>query len=433
MNNSKRLLLVSRCWSLIGFCLIILLTFFFLTLTTQAKTVNVDQPEKLNETINASAGGDIIRLEGIAPFELQIKGKRFSPPIIIESSRKDSQTQLSKVEITDASGIHIRSLKISAVFPISDKSPQAIKIVKSEDISLSDCLADGGATEYLSANNKQSGQASSFALVRWSNKIVFEGNTITGFNHGIATLESTEIQIEDNVITKLQGDGIRMGGVQKIAILGNRIHDFLGSDQTVNHSDMIQLWSTHSVLVSSDITIARNRLLSGNGPATQTIFMGNEQTSREINRTDRYYRNITVTDNLIHNGHLHGITIGQTFDLTITNNTLLPNSKSTMGNGDKRKMWPPTIRVAPSSEKVVIKSNVTTRVHAPQEAQIFQNYLLSPEKFKSDAEMGRLFSSNSFDGYLPDNAYLAKINSVILNDKIGSSLTWPDDSQSISR
>jgi hypothetical protein len=69
-------------------------------------------------------------------------------------------------------------------------------------------------------------------------------------------------------------------------------------------------------LKSNNILVSDNSFISGDGSATQSIFVRNELADQSTERKDQYYRNITTEDNLIYNGHSFGITVGQTNGLT---------------------------------------------------------------------------------------------------------------------
>ena len=74
-----------------------------------------------------------------------------------------------------------------------------------------------------------------------------------------------------------------------------------------------------------------------------------------------YYQNILITQNVIINAHLHGISIGASNGLTISNNTVIRNARSE-GERNNVLLWTPRINVAPRSQRVQILRNVTSRI-----------------------------------------------------------------------
>jgi hypothetical protein len=389
----------------------------------QAGTIAVDRPAEFADALAVAKGGDIIQLGGGEPYELVIKSREFEPAITITSDAVGEPATAARISLFDSRGVKVTKTNIRPKAGTNRDKAQVLHIVRSRDVTISENTAIGSASEYLTPANKDRAVGENFSLIRWSDGVTLEKNVISGFLHGIGVLETTNLRIIGNEITKLQGDGIRMGGVRGLEISDNRIHGFLGSDQSVNHSDMIQLWSTNADIISGNIKIARNRLLSGDGPATQSIFMRNEQADQNPSAKGRYYSNISIIDNLIHNGHLHGITVGETNGVTIRNNTLLPNAKSTMGEGGERKMYPPMIVVAKTSTGVVIESNVTSGISAPTPAPLAANYVYAKEEWKRNADLARLYYATSFNGALPDKAYFAKPGTVVERKNLGSILT----------
>ena len=73
-----------------------------------------------------------------------------------------------------------------------------------------------------------------------------------------------------------------------------------------------------------------------------------------------FYRNIAITGNVIINSHLHGITVAETKDLTIADNTLIRN-RLTDGNTDNPPLWTPQINVSERAENVSILRNLTPK------------------------------------------------------------------------
>jgi hypothetical protein len=396
---------------------------FFLQVA-KADTVVVSGNAQLAQTLATVKAGDVIRLTATEDYVIQIRSLNFAPELTITSDDATQPARIASLSIDESSGIRIESVAVDPRRIKLGKFMQAVRVIRSKNIGFYNNTSIGSAKQYFSASLKEGSAGEDFAFVRWSDGIVLEGNRIDGFMHGIAILESTNLRISKNLFTGMQGDGIRMGGVQNLEISDNRMQDFFGSDQSVNHSDMIQLWSTNAKIISSDIVIERNWLLSGNGPAYQSIFFRNEQADQNPGSRDRFYKNITIKDNVVHNGHLHGITVGETMGLIISNNTLIPNPISTMGNGSDRKMYSPGILVAKPSINVAVTKNVTSAISGPESLKIGSNYVLAKDSALLAGEYRKLFGRDSFSGALPDSAFRAKTGGPLDRNKIGSSLMF---------
>jgi nitrous oxidase accessory protein NosD len=388
-----------------------------------AKTIVVDAPDSLEKALLVAVGGDLIKLSGPQQYSLAINAKTFAPPVTIESLDFERHATLTNVVINQSDGIVIKNVNIKSLGKFESTTRHIVTIIHSRGITISNSDLTGSASQYLTPLNQKVAQGENLMIIRWSNGITIDACDISGFYQGIALLESTNVKIRGNQFHAMQGDGIRMGGVQRIEISDNNMHDFLGSDQAVNHSDMIQLWSTNARLVSRDITVRRNRLVSGDGPATQSIFLRNEKADKSPLSGELMYANIIIEDNLIHNGHSNGIYVGQTNGVAISHNTLLPNSRSYMGSAGKLKNYVPTIKVASASTRVEISKNVAIKITAPASAILYENYILPPRDGRFDYEMSQLYSSTAFSGRLAQSNYIARPDSVISQKKLGSSMT----------
>jgi nitrous oxidase accessory protein NosD len=390
----------------------------------KAEVITVQQPQELAVAVAKAQSGDVIELTGEGPFAVSIVEKQFSPPLLIRAQNSHHSVAITSISISGSSGIEIANFIIDHRKFGGRDAQKTISVIKSSDVTLSLCDVSGSGKAYLTKSNQPTERGEGLMIVRWSKDFEVRNCRFSGFFQGMALLESTDIKISHNDISRFQGDGIRMAGVQRVEISDNRFHDFLGSDQAVNHSDMIQLWSTHAKLVSSDISILRNRFLSGDGPATQSIFMRNEQADHAKGATERFYERISVKDNLIHNGHTHGILVGETNGVDIRNNTLIQNESSTMGNGEKRISMAPTIKVAKASTEVTVVDNMATRILAPGVDGIMHNYILSKDRVSRENELKQFFASETFSGKLKDENYQMRPGTIVYQRKLGSSMTY---------
>ena len=149
--------------------------------------------------------------------------------------------------------------------------------------------------------------------------------------------------------------------VAEVLIEGNHIHDFERSRLASDHADMIQFWTNGSSRPSVNIVIRGNVLDSGTGGATQSIFMRNEEVDRGRAGEEMFYRDILIEENVIINGHLHGITVGESRGLTIRNNTLLRNQAFAQGENRDRRVTIPAINIVGASQDVAILDNIADR------------------------------------------------------------------------
>jgi PKD domain/Concanavalin A-like lectin/glucanases superfamily len=177
------------------------------------------------------------------------------------------------------------------------------------------------------------------------------------------------------------------------------------------------------VIKSHNIRISDNIFNSGGGSATQSIFMRNELADQPQRRDDQFYSNIVIENNLIYNGHSHGITVGETNGLTIAHNTLLHNPQATMGNGNRRVSWAPGIHVSKISTGVEIFKNVTRPVAAGPDANVHGNLVVDYSASSQPASVDMIFVGAAGGGVLPPVALHVLPGSLADVDGLGSTLT----------
>jgi hypothetical protein len=102
-------------------------------------------------------------------------------------------------------------------------------------------------------------------------------------------------------------------------ILRNRFGDFQSTPES--HADYVQFWSKGTEKASSDITVAENLMLQGQGNDVQGIFLEFESRLPA--------RNVTVRDNVILQSTPHGISLYNVIGATVERNLVvaIPESK----------------------------------------------------------------------------------------------------------
>ncbi|MEM1343557.1 MAG: right-handed parallel beta-helix repeat-containing protein [Pseudomonadota bacterium] len=184
-----------------------------------------------------------------------------------------------------------------------------------------------------------------------------EGSEFFDFHRAAVIGGSQDVVVRGNKLHSMRSDGINLGQVQRALVEGNHIHDFRTAPGSSDHPDMIQVWTNGSSKPSEDITIRSNILDVGGGAETQSIFMRNDMVDRGKAGRELFYRRITIENNLIRNGHLHGITLGEGIGTVVRNNTILYNAASAQGSHAV-----PRIAVSRASENVTIENNVVAGI-----------------------------------------------------------------------
>lgn len=216
---------------------------------------------------------------------------------------------------------------------------KAVTVVKSSNLTL-DNLEFQGSTS--------GGWGTGIGLkITDSRNIRVEDSDFQDFYKGVTASNSQGITVARNEFMRQSEDAMAFGNVNGLQILGNEVKGMKTPVQ--QHHDMIQITPVGGM--SSNVVI-RGNVLDSNDLITHGIYIGNSGGS---------YRNITIEDNKVIGGHLHGITVGKTIGLNINDNIVLRDGAS----GSTRQIDTPTINVANGSSNVKINGNTAYDINSP--------------------------------------------------------------------
>ena len=233
-------------------------------------------------------------------------------------------------------------------------------IYASRNLTIRNSTFDGDLARGVSAIDDGYGTGLGLTVDK-SGSVTLAGNRFSNFLRGLAVSDSAQVTISGNDISAIRSDGMDFAAVQSLLVADNQLHDFKASRFSDDHADMIQFWTAGTTQPTKDVVIRDNVLNSGNGNWTQSILLGNELVRQGLAGSEMFYRNITITGNVIINSHLHGITVGEADGLTITHNTLIHNRR-TDGDTNNPMLWTPRINVAEAAQNVTIEGNATAAI-----------------------------------------------------------------------
>lgn len=282
----------------------------------------------------------------------------FAAPLTIASADPTQPAHLSRLTIAGARDITLEDLNFAYSFHAGDHYWTApFAIYDSNNIVLRHNRFIGDVARGVSP--QVDGHGFGMALsIRGSDGVTATDNDISRFAIGLRVLACSNVTVTGNNIHALRMDGMDVAQVKHILIARNRIHDFEKATSSKDHPDMIQFWTSGTKSPTTDVTI-ENNLLNAEGKGwTQSIFMRNELVDTHKAGPEMFYRNIVIRQNVIINAHIHGITVGETNGLTISNNTLIHDARS---NGPRKNpnLWRPRIEVTKAATDVTITGNVT--------------------------------------------------------------------------
>ena len=284
------------------------------------------------ETLSNSPGGGTIEVinTGETYGLTLIRPDTDMNQVTIKSADAEDPAVFHLVRLEGVRNVTFDSIEVDSSEANNAEWLTDLRIVWSNNITFQNSYFHSTADGFL---EKSADKAESLAVIEGGRGFEFINNTVEGYHHGLQLFDVRDTVIKGNDIFRIEGDGIRMGGVQNMTIADNYIHDFYGTNQSVTHSDMIQIWGTNADILTSNVVITGNILDAGNGAATQGIFIRNEQSQTD-GPLGQDYQGITITDNIVYNGHQHGIYVADATDILIADNTVLWDRDAFMTFGD---------------------------------------------------------------------------------------------------
>ena len=292
-------------------------------------TITVNSSADLVAAVKALSKGDggtvLVDANG-GPYNVAIQNLgREGAPVLIKPLDDDTKPHFEQFDVFESSFLTLTGMYFNSD-EIADTRPSwkyDINVRLTNDIAIVGNTMESRADGFLDYSGDVT-VGEHAAILRDSENITFSHNTIENYNVGVAYLELVGLTMVGNDVSGIQGDGFRGGGIQNVLMADNHMHDFYGSVQTINHSDMIQIWGNAVDTVTRNVVIRDNVLDAGNGAATQGILILNEHFDRT-----GYYDNIEIYNNVIHNGLQQGIGVDHVKELSVYNNTLLWNESAT--------------------------------------------------------------------------------------------------------
>jgi hypothetical protein len=329
----------------------------------RATEILVDGPASLTEAlVSATAGTTLVLAPGdYGVLSMRGGGGAWGRPVVLRATGQGGAVRFSGMELRDTAHLTLEGVVFDYTFIPGDKIHlRPFQIIGAQNITIRRAVFDGDIA--VNTGTVDAGYPTAFGLgVSGARDIRLEQSEIRMFFRGIVVSDSQNIAIVQNDLHGLRMDGMNFAQVRDVQIEGNHIHDFQRALEAPDHADMIQFWTNGTDAPSTDIMIRDNVLESGDGAYTQSIFMRNDLVDRGLAGPEMFYRNVTISQNVIINAHLHGITVGETSGLTITNNTVVRNPASE-GPDDNIVLWMPQIRVAEGARDVRIAYNVVAKI-----------------------------------------------------------------------
>lgn len=374
--------------------------------------------EAAYESLKNGEGGTIL-LDAASTYALASTDSlnTTDAPITISSADPANPAEITSVRLTGAENLTFEGIHFHMDGDDEVHDDVMIRLTDSTNVVFRDSVMTSNANGPLGTTADVS-EGAQMALVRDSSGVTFEGNYIAGFNHGVTFRDSYDGAFVNNEMTELQGDGIRLAGVSGMLIEGNHLHDFHGSTQEANHSDMIQIWGTNIQVNNENITIRENFLDTGNGANYQMIYGDNKM----FDENGFTFSDILIEGNVLFGAHSNAISLGSTDYATVRYNTVIYNTDSydVMADGSTQKP-PHENRIKIDGTNTLIEHNISQRVIDGTD-----NALLSTDSYSQDNDYRSHFINVEAGGSGDLRDLMLRPDSE-LNGKSGSWLSWSTD------
>lgn len=330
--------------------------------------ITVSSKEQLYDALSTATGGDTILLAegnyGVVKLGTGVGSvdTRYDSAVTIKSADPDAPAVIEQMHMRGASNLTFDSVTFDYEFTAGDVLwRRQVNIENSDNITVRNSTIDGDVASGVS--NFADGYGYGIGLsVRDSADVTIENNEVSGFHRGLVFQESHDVKMIANDVHSMRSDGVNALGMDGITLEDNYFHDFIASPASDDHRDFIQFWTTNMDVPNKDVIIRGNHLDIGQGSDTQSIFMRNEEVDRGQAGDEMFYQNVLIENNTIYNGHLHGITVGETDGLIIRNNSVL-HADGDRPDGRDSGVEIPRINIAADSRNVTVEDNITSSIH----------------------------------------------------------------------
>lgn len=393
-----------------------------------ATTITVSSTQALYAALANAKGGEIIKLAGgnYGDFALEAKSGfdiTFPSNVTITSADPLHPASFSGLYMRGVENLTLDSVVFDYKFTAGDPIYQRpFDVIGGDHITIRNSTFDGDAAKGVSTEADGFGYGIGLS-VRGASNVTIDSNEFYNFHRGLVVNDSDAVVVTGNDLHSMRTDGMDFSEVHGARIEGNHLHDFKGSPTSLDHPDMIQFWTNGTKEPSTDITIRGNVLDIGEGSATHSIFMRNDQVDRGLAGSEMFYRNVVIEENVITNGHLHGITVGETAGLTIRNNSVL-HADGGNADGADASVEIPRINVATASTAVVVTSNITAAISGwtgQTGWTVNQNAFVQDQTPDTPGYYGDVFVGSSLTAHGGQHDFLALPGGMI--DRLGAGAT----------
>ena len=277
------------------------------------KTVTVSTAAQLLSAAKAAKAGDTILLAPVNFGDVSLPNVNPAGAITIKSANPGNDAVFRTLSIFNSSNIIIEDIDISRpLAPGASQTSYAVNVGRASNITFIGIDVSG------SMNNDARDDGLGMSLS--GSRISVLDSTFTQLRMAVAA-SGEDFLFAGNTMTQVR-EGMQMRAMTRALVQGNYAADFQADYDKKEHPDVFQLHSGGGAKASTDIIYRDNIMLPGaNGPVGG-IFIQSEAYKASGKSEDRH-ENIVIENNYYEGNYTHAITVGNTDNIAIKNNTIL--------------------------------------------------------------------------------------------------------------
>lgn len=339
-----------------------------------AAQTRIRNATELAAALSRASGGEVLQLAPGHYGDLVLRGRAASPvafarPVTITSLDPAARAVFGSVTLFFVQNLSFSGVDFTYVYKDGEKanaSPFQMRDVSDITIERSRFTGDDARGTGTGADGFATARG---LFVLGGRNIRVQDNVFRNWHRAGVFGRIDGVTVSGNEVSGNRSDGFNFAEVRDVLIERNHLHSFRINLATGDHPDMIQFWTNGTKTASERIVIRDNFLDVAGGGITQSIFMRNEEVDKGRAGANLFYRDVRIVGNVIRNGHVHGITVGETDGLVIASNTLLQSVTPPR----LMHVTVPAINIKPASVNVRVENNISPRYPTPSAGWVMTN------------------------------------------------------------
>jgi len=258
---------------------------------------------QLLRAVQTAKSGDVILLSAGNYGSVNLTGFKFGGNVTIASADASKPAIFTGMMVNNSTGLTLKGLD----FYVQPGKDLPFQVANSSQINLDSLNVHGSL-------NGSSSDDSRGLIVRTSSDVTVTNSHFSELTDAVTQLNNSNISFTNNTFETIRDDGIVGGGTSNLTIKNNYFTNFDHVGDV--HPDAIQVWTTNTTTVASNITISGNVFERGTGSAVQGIFMSDPSGKLP-------FENVTISGNTIVGALYNGISVDGAKNLVVSNNTVL--------------------------------------------------------------------------------------------------------------